>query len=126
MYVRGERVVVLGPDIEVICGLIRRGCRDVTALQQNDRPERGSADIVIVPAIRSADAAACTIAHARRALAPSGRVLLRTAASPAGWLGVALERTLRLHDFSAIRVRRVMDRAVFMAELPLFASMIRS
>jgi hypothetical protein len=124
--IAGTSAVLLGHNVEIMCELIRRGCRSVTELQQNDRPEQNSADLVIVPSVGVADGAVTAIAHARRGLRPSGRIVLRTVADPARWLGLAIERTLRLHGFSAIRVRRIMDRAAFTAELPLFAPVARA
>jgi len=118
-----KRAIVLGPDIGVMCELIRRGCREVTEIKQNDRPPLGSADVVIVPSVGTANGAVSAVANARRRLAPAGCILLRTAADPGGWLGHVVERSLRFHGFSAIRVRRVMDRAMFTAELPSFGPM---
>ena len=113
----GTSAVLLGHDVGLMCGLIRRGCRAVTELQQNDRPERDCADLVLVPAVGGADAAVTAIAHARRSLRPSGRIVLCTIPHPAKWLGRAIERTLRLHGFTAIRLHPATDRAVLSAEL---------
>ena len=113
-----ERALVLGPDIGIMCGMIRRGCEEVTELEQNQRPEAGRASLVIVSAVCSTDMAACVIAHARRGLMPAGRVVVRTAPDPSGQLGYAIERALGLHGFSLIRSRRAGGRAIFSAELP--------
>jgi hypothetical protein len=123
--IAGTNAVVLGHNVEIMCELIRRGCRAVTELQQNDRPEQGSADLVIVSSVGAVDGAVTAIAHARRGLRRSGRIVVRTAANPARWLGHAIERTLRVHGFSAIRVCRIMDCTMFTAELPLFAPVAR-
>ena len=114
----GERVLVLGPHIGIMCELIRRGCREVTELELNERLDVETVDLVVIPSIGNTDGTACAIAHARRALTPSGRILVRTTADPSGRLARAIERTLRLHGFSAFAVRRAMDRTVFTAKLP--------
>jgi hypothetical protein len=122
----GASAVLLGHDVHIMCELIRRGCRNVTELQQNDRPEQESADLVIVPSVGSADSAVTALAHARRGLRSAGRVVVRTVAAPERWLGLAIDRTLRLHGFSAIRSRPLMDRTVFSAELPWFSPVGRA
>jgi hypothetical protein len=121
-----ERALVLGPDIAVMCGLIRRGCEEVTELEQNERPEARHFSLVIVSALRSTDMAACAIAHARRGLAPAGRIVVRTATDPSGQLGQAIERALRLHGFSLIRSRRIGTGAVFSGELPLLGPVVQA
>ena len=124
--VAGEHALVLGPDLGIMCALIRRGCLEVTELRQNDRPDARTADLAILPSIGSTDAAACAIAHARRGLAMSGRIVVRTVADPSGRLSQAIRSMLQMHGFSSIRVRRAMDRNVFSAELPLFGPLARA
>jgi len=118
-----KRAIVIGPDIGGVCELIRRGCREVTEIRQNDRPPLGDADVVIVPSVGTADDAVSAVTNARRRLAPAECILLRTAADPAGWLGHVIERSLRFQGFSAIRVRRVMNGAMFTAERSSFGPM---
>lgn len=115
----GERALLLGPHIGIMCGLIRRGCEEVTELEQNERPEARHFSLVIVSALNGIDVAACVIAHARRGLAQAGRIVVRTAPEPSGQLGHAIESALRLQGFSLIRSRRIGGCAVFSAELPL-------
>ena len=117
--VAGERVLMLGAHIGIMCELIRRGCREVTELELNERLELCTVDLVVVPSVGSVDAAACAIAHARRALMPSGRILVRTTIDATGRLNRAIERTLRLHGFSVIGVHRAMNQAAFAAQLSL-------
>ncbi len=121
--VAGDRVLVLGAHIGIMCELIRRGCREVTELELNERLDVCTVDLVIVPSVGSADAAACAIVHARRALTPSGRMLVRTTTAATAELSRAIERTLRLHGFSSIGVHRSINRVVFAAKLlPCFAA----
>ena len=117
--VGGERVLLLGADVGIMCELIRRGCREVTELELNERLEVCAVDLAIVPSTGTVDGAACAIAHARRGLVPSGRILVRTAAASTGHLGRVIERLLRLHGFSAVSVHRAMNRTVFTAKLAL-------
>jgi hypothetical protein len=120
--IAGTNAIVLGHDVEIMCELIRRGCRSVTELRQNDRPEHDCADLVIVASVGTADGAVTAIAHARRGLRPCGRIVVRTVKNLPKWLCLAIERTLRLHGFNAIRVRQGMHRAILAADLPVFAS----
>jgi hypothetical protein len=117
--VAGKRVLLLGAHVGIMCELIRRGCLEVTELELNERLDVCAVDLAIVPTIASADAAACAIAHARRALVPCGRTLVRATVDPTGWRGRAIERILRLHGFSLVGVYRAKNRAVFVAKLAL-------
>ncbi len=64
----GKHVLILGPDIGVMCELIRRGCRNAIELGQHGCPSAGTVDLVIVPSISTPRAAASAIERARRAL----------------------------------------------------------
>jgi hypothetical protein len=109
--VTGQRVLILGRDIGVMCGLIRRGCRSVIELEQNGRPAIQAADLAIVPSALSADAAASAIALARRGLTPSGRIAVRTRTDA---LSRAVKRTLKLQGFTGISARgQLADMVVF-------------
>lgn len=119
--VADERALVFGQGaLDVTCALIRAGARAVTELCRNDRPEPGSADLVVVPALLSAETAPAVVGHARRALAAAGRIILRCPSDPSGSLAQSVSRVLRLHGFSAIRLRRTGAQTLLTAELPLF------
>jgi hypothetical protein len=112
-----ERVLVLGHGaIELICALIRGGSREVTELRTGDRPEAGTADLVLVPRVKTADQAVMLVSHARRALVPTGRAVFGVS----GHLAAGLVRVLRLHGFTAICRRDRVSGSVVSAILPAF------
>ena len=119
--VTDEHILILGHGaLDLMCVLIRAGCGAITELRQHERPEPRIADIVILPKVGSLDAAATTIGHARRALVPTGRILVRPAADTAGRLAPAIVRTLRIHGFTDVRQHRVGTEALLSAVLPMF------
>jgi len=119
--VAGERALILGCGaLDVMCALIRAGATEVTELCRNDRPEPASADLVVVPDLVSADSAPDIVGHARRALATAGRIVLRCQSDPYGRLMQSVSRVLRVHGFSALRLRRAGMQTLLTAELPLF------
>ncbi len=119
--VTDEHILILGHGaLDVMCALIRAGCGAITELRQHERPEPQIADTVILPGIGSLDAAATIIGHARRALVPTGRILVRIVADPAGRLAPAIVRTLRVHGFTDVCQHRVGTEALLSAVLPMF------
>ncbi len=60
-----HRVLILGCDVEITCALIRRGCKEVTALTRSARPEAHGVEIVIIPNIDTIETAISAIANAR-------------------------------------------------------------
>lgn len=113
----GERALILGHgSVELMCALIRGGCEEVTELRIADRPEAGIADLVLVPRLASPDQAAMVAAHARRALVPTGRIVLAVS----GHHAAPVARVLRLHGFSALRRRDGAAGSVLTACLPAF------
>jgi hypothetical protein len=74
----------------------------------------------VVPDLISADSAPGIVGHARRALATAGRIVLRCPSDPSGRLMQSVSRVLRLHGFSALRLRRAGMQTLLTAELPLF------
>ncbi len=115
----GERALILGLDIEIMCGLIQRGCQEVTEVEPGDRPEAGSVDLVIVPSVTTVDTALLAIAQARRALTAFGRVVLRTMRDPSQELSRAIPDILRLNGFFVLGVEKTANRTAFTAELSL-------
>ena len=119
--VAGERALILGRGaLDVMCALIRAGATEVTALCRNDRPEPASADLVVVSDMVSAESAPGLIGHARRALVTAGRIVLRCPTDSSGRLVQSISRVLRLHGFSALRLRRAGAQTLVTAELPFF------
>ena len=117
--VTGTRILVLGKNtLEVMCALIRRGCPEAAELRLDHRPEAQSTDLVLVPHVGSLDDAQQAVAQARRALVPSGRVMLRIVPSPSGQVARGVERLLREEGFSAIWVRPLLGGTLICAERP--------
>lgn len=115
-----EHAIVLGPDLGVMCALIRRGCLEVTELQRLERPEPHNAGLAVIPEVSTTDGAASAIAHAHRGLNRAGRIVLRTARDPSGRVAAAARRILALHGFSAIRQYREDGRSILYGEVPMF------
>ena len=125
--VEDTRILLIGSDtLELMCALIHRGCVSVAARRPGDVPETASADAVIVPHVASAEDASQALAQARRALVPLGSLVLRLPADAPVALLRHIERSLRLHGFSASRTRRLSDQILLHAELPLFGSLARA
>jgi hypothetical protein len=59
------------------CALLRAGAAPVTHLFSHERPETGSASLVIVPRVPSLDWLATALPSIRRALVPNGRLVVR-------------------------------------------------
>ena len=112
-------VLLIGPDtVGLLCELLRRGFLSASTVRWADRPQAGTAEVaLVVPCIDDAAVAAVAVAQARRALAPSGRVALRLAPDPSGALLQATQRTLLLHGFSAIQLRRHGGQTLLRADL---------
>jgi hypothetical protein len=124
--VRGEHALIIGAGgLELMCSLLRKGAAEVKLLRQGVRPEHAAADLAIATGIDSQDSAQAAIAHARRALADSGRLILRVVADPTGHLAQSIAQTLRLHGFSAVRVRRAGGCSLVAGALPWFGPTTR-
>jgi len=119
--VRDEAVLVISSrGLEVMCDLIRRGARSVTLLRTAERPEAASASLVVVPEAPSLEWLACVLGHARRALLPTGRLVLRVGALAGRQLAAQITRMLRVHGYTAIVARQAGDQLLLQAELPGF------
>jgi hypothetical protein len=120
--VRNEHALIIGPNaLDLMCTLIRRGVAEATLLRQGVRPERASADLTLATEIGSPEQTLSVLAHARRALTASGRLILRTTADPTGRLAKRVAEMLRMQSFTAVRARRAGDRTLVTGVLPWFA-----
>jgi len=123
--VRDEEVLVIGPHgLEVMCDLLRRGARTVTLLRMDKRPEARSVSLVVVPEAPSIEWLACVLGHARRALLPTGRLVLRVGALAGRQLTAQITRMLRVHGYTAIVVRQSGDELVLSADMPGFGQQL--
>jgi hypothetical protein len=125
--VRDEEVLVIGPHgLEVMCDLLRRGARSVTLLRMDKRPEAHSVSLVVVPEAPSIEWLACVLGHARRALLPAGRLVLRVGALAGRQLAARITRMLRIHGYTAIIARQSGDDLVLNADMPGFGQQLHA
>ncbi len=125
--VREEAALVIGPrGIDVMCDLLRRGASSVVLLRTDKRPEARSASLVVVPEAPSIEWLACVLGHARRALLPAGRLVLRLVALPGRQMAAQVMRMLRIHGYTAIVARQAGEQLLLKAELPSFGQQIRT
>jgi hypothetical protein len=125
--VRDEEVLVIGPHgLEVMCDMLRRGARSVTLLRMDKRPEAHSASLVVVPEAPSIEWLACVLGHARRALLPAGRLVLRVGTLAGRQLVAQITRMLRIHGYTAIVARQSGDELVLNAEMPGFGQQLHA
>ena len=129
--VAGEHAVILGcgsrgsGTLELMCALLRRGTAAVTELRRGERPEPQAAELAIIANTASTEDAIAAVAHARRALGPAGRVVVRVAADASGRLVRQVARLLRQHGFSAIRLRHDGVQTLLTGQLPMFGPLPR-
>ncbi|HVY17242.1 MAG TPA: hypothetical protein VHB27_18605 [Rhodopila sp.] len=108
----GVRALLSARDVEVLCALIRSGCRAVTCLKPGSKADRSDYDLVLISDTGASPDDAIRLAH--QALAPTGRIVLGVAAHKA----LALTRRLRLNGFRTIRTTALPGLAVVQADGP--------
>jgi hypothetical protein len=113
----GERALILGLNIEIMCGLIQRGCREVTEMERGEHPDAGSVDLVVVPCVATEAAVDRVVALARRGLTNFGRIVVRTARSPSIQLQDGVLESLRRHGFFLTDMRTSGDRTAYIATI---------
>jgi hypothetical protein len=107
-------LIVAEHGLDLMCGLIRRGCLAATVLRPGDKADADDYNLVFVPqvaALRSPDA---VIRLARRSLAPNGRLI---AGVRNGWEAAALARRLRLNGFAAVHSTNLPNLMLLRADL---------
>jgi hypothetical protein len=110
--------LVIGPDaLEVLCGLIGRGCAGATEMAMAARTQAEPAEILLMPHVATLSDAMQAIAIARRALLPCGRIVLndRTGALAGDVMGL-----LRGAGFSAVRAQQHETGTLVTADWPMF------
>ncbi len=117
----GAHALVLchgGPaGLDALCGLFGRGCGAAAELSPDGAVPSEPAEIVLVPGLRTLNAASCAILAARRCLLPCGRIVLQDCA---GGLTRDVVRLLRAAGFTAIRTRAGQDGTIISADWPMF------
>ena len=118
--VQDAHALVLGTpglaSLDILCGLIGRGCAAAAELSPDGPVPAEPAEIVLVPAVSSLDMATRAIMLTRRCLLPCGRIVLQDAS---GALATAIIRLLRAAGF--VRIVASADSAVICADWPMFS-----
>jgi hypothetical protein len=110
-----DHILVLGGHgPEMMCALLRAGATNVTHLRAHERPEAGSASLVIVPRVPSLDWLATALASIRRALTSDGRLVIH--AGRLTTTATEIRRMLTLHGMVSIHAKSGPDGQVFTAE----------
>ena len=111
-----EHVLVLGGSGPgLMCALLRAGAGHVTHLCSHDRPDAGSASLVIVPRVASLDWLATALPSIRRALVANGRLIIRGGTQFN--FQVDARRMLTLHGFTAIRANNTAEGQILGATI---------
>jgi hypothetical protein len=92
-------LIVAEHGLDLMCGLIRRGCAAATELRPGDKPDAANYNVVFVPQVAALPSFDHVIRLALRSLAPNGRLVLGL---QNGREALALARRLRLNGFAAL------------------------
>ena len=112
---RDARVLIVAEHgLDLMCGLIRRGCLAATVLRVGEKPDANDYDVVLVPRVMALPSYDHVIRLARRSLAPNGRLI---AGVSNGREAVALARRLRLNGFSTLHSTHVSGLMLLRADL---------
>jgi hypothetical protein len=107
-------LIVAERGLDLMCGLIRRGCLAATVLRPGDKPDADDYDVVFVPRVTALPSSDAVIRLARRSLAPNGRLIAGVAD---GRAAAALGRRLRLNGFSGLHSTHLPGLTLLRAEL---------
>jgi hypothetical protein len=107
-------LIVAERGLDLMCGLIRRGCLAATTLRIGDQPDAGDYDLVLVPDASALPSGDEVIRVARRSLAPLGRVIVGVRTGKAA---TALARRLRLNGFTGLRSTHLPGLTLLRADL---------
>jgi hypothetical protein len=107
-------LIVANHGLDLLCGLIRRGCLAATTLRIGDKPDAGDYDLVLVPNAEALPSVDEVIRVARRSLASRGRLIVGV---KPGQAAAALARRLRLNGFTGLRSTQLSGLTLLRAEL---------
>jgi hypothetical protein len=107
-------LIIADHGIDLMCGLIRRGCLAATMLRASEAPDDDDYGLVLVPHAASLACADDLIPLVRRSLAPRGRLVVGVRSGKAA---VALARRLRLNGFTNLRSTHLPDLTLLRADL---------
>jgi hypothetical protein len=110
-----DHIVVLGGQgPALMCALLRAGAPNVTHLRAHERPEAGSASLLVAPRLPSLDWLAAVLPSIRRGMAEGGRLVIHTGTQSS--MQTPIRRMLILHGLRSIRVTA--DGAWLIGDLP--------
>jgi hypothetical protein len=107
-------LIVAEHGLDLMCGLIRRGCLAATILRIGDKPDTRDYDLVLVPDASALPSGDEVIRVARRSLAPLGRLIVGVRTGKAA---TALARRLRLNGFTGLRSTHLPGLTLLRADL---------
>jgi hypothetical protein len=107
-------LIVAEHGLDLMCGLIRRGCLAATILRIGDKPDTSDYDLVLVPRAAALPSADEVIRVARRSLAPRGRLIVGVRGGKAA---AALARRLQLNGFTGLHSAQWFGLTLLRADL---------
>jgi len=107
-------LIVAEHGLDLMCGLIRRGCLAATIVRPGGQPDADDYDVVLVPRVTALASLDAVVRLARRSLIANGRLI---AGVRYGRDAAALARRLRLNGFSVVHLTRLPGLALLRAEL---------
>jgi hypothetical protein len=109
-------------SLDVLCGLIGRGCAAAAELPPDGPVPVEPVEIVLVPHLASPEAVTAALTLSQRCLLPCGRIVLQDGT---GELSGEIVRQLRRLGFCNIRVRPHGDGPVVSADKAMFGPVSR-
>jgi hypothetical protein len=107
-------LIVAEHGLNLMCGLIRRGCLAATVLRPRDKPDANDYGVVFVPRVAALPSADAVIRLALRSLGANGRLIAGVDDSRAA---AALGRRLRLNGFSTLHSMHLPGLTLLRADL---------
>ncbi|HEY4042381.1 MAG TPA: hypothetical protein VGM32_11140 [Rhodopila sp.] len=107
-------LIVAEHGLDLMCGLIRRGCLAATILRTGDNADANDYDLVLVPDAPALPGIDEMIRIARRSLAPHGRLIAGVRDQKQAR---ALARRLRLNGFTFLRTIHLPAQILLAADL---------
>ncbi len=116
--VDGAHAIVVGHHtIDILCGLLARGCGAALERRLDSSLSAEPAELVVMPCADTLEAAGTAIAIARRSLLPCGRLVML---DPEGNTASAIVQMLQAAGFSAIKTRILPQGTLLSADWPMF------
>jgi len=111
-------LVIAERSLDLLCGLIRRGCLAATAIRPDGKPDADDYGLVVASSKAAEFSPDRLIRQIGGALAPTGRVV---ASIPMGRPAAAFIRRLRLNGFAVLPPVHLPNLTLLRAKLPVVA-----